>query len=150
MHFFLQTCNLLVSLKTVQAHFFSTLHPLSMVIFQLQQYWHLYCFTILGSTSTVIYSVKQRLLRNQPRSNTATYCAKDYKQHSLVQTIFIEPPNKRVCPEGWLGEKSLATPGNQTHVSMAPECLVQHSTSWAASESGDAWMISHIPVNSEL
>ena len=53
---------------------------------QLQQYWHLYCFTILGSTSTVIYSVKQRLLRNWPGNALrllATSCAKEYKAHSL-------------------------------------------------------------------
>ena len=59
---------------------------LSTVIFALQQYWHLYCFTILGSTSTVIHSVKQRLLKNRPRSALqplATSCAKDYKAHSL-------------------------------------------------------------------
>ena len=31
--FFLQTCDLLVSKKTMQRHFFSTLHPLSTVIF---------------------------------------------------------------------------------------------------------------------
>ena len=41
---------------------------------------------ILGSTSTVIHSVKQRLLRNRPGSALrplATSCAKDYKAHSL-------------------------------------------------------------------
>ena len=31
--FFLQICDLLVSPKTMQRHFLSTLHPLSMVIF---------------------------------------------------------------------------------------------------------------------
>ena len=40
--------------------FFPTLHLLSRWFLQLQQYWHLYCFAILGSTSTVIHSVKQR------------------------------------------------------------------------------------------
>ena len=64
--FFLRTRDLLVSPKTTQRHFLFTLHPLSTVIFlQLQQYWHLYCFAILISTSTVIHSVKQRLLRNR-------------------------------------------------------------------------------------
>ena len=32
----------------------------------------LYCFAILGSTSTVIHSVNQRLLRNQSGSDAAT------------------------------------------------------------------------------
>ena len=60
---------------------------------QRQQCWHSYCFAILGSTSIVTHSVKQRLLGNQPGSDTATSRAKDYKGHSLVQTSFIEPPN---------------------------------------------------------
>ena len=63
---------------------------------QLQQYWHFYCFAILSLTSTVIHSVKQRLLRNRPGSALrplATSCAKDYKAHSLYQTSFAESPN---------------------------------------------------------
>ena len=55
-----------------QRHFFPTFHPLSPVILQLQQWWHLCCFTILGSTSIVIHSVKQCLLRNRPGSDVAT------------------------------------------------------------------------------
>ena len=53
-------------------------------------------FAILGSTSTVIHSVKQRLLRNRRGSALrplATSCAKDYKAHSLLQTSFAESPN---------------------------------------------------------
>ena len=60
--------------------------------------WHLYCFAILGSTSTVTHSVKQRLLRNRPGSALrplATSCAKDYKAHSLQQTSFAESPNRQ-------------------------------------------------------
>ena len=53
-------------------------------------------FAILGSTSTVIHSVKQRLLRN--RQPLATSCAKDYKSHSFQETSFAESPNKNVCP----------------------------------------------------
>ena len=41
---------------------------------QLQQWWHMYCFAVLGSTSSVIHSVKQRLLRNWPGSDAATSC----------------------------------------------------------------------------
>ena len=43
-----------------------------------------------------------------------------------------------------------AAPGNWTHISIAPEFLVQHSTGWATSESGGARMSSYILVNSEL
>ena len=53
-------------------------------------------FVILGSTSTVIHSMKQRLLRNRPGSALrplATSCAKDYKARSLQQTSFAESPN---------------------------------------------------------
>ena len=48
--------------------------------------WHLYCFAILISTSTVIHGVKQHLLRNRPGSALqplATSFAKDYKARSL-------------------------------------------------------------------
>ena len=41
---------------------------------QLQHWWHLYCFTILGSTSIVIHSVKQCLHRNRSGSDAATSC----------------------------------------------------------------------------
>ena len=66
--------------------FFHPQSPFHGNFFQPQQYWHLYGFAILGSTSTVIHSVKQRLLRNRPGSALrplATSCAKDYKAHSL-------------------------------------------------------------------
>ena len=56
----------------MQSPFFSTLHPLSLVFLPLQQWWHLYCFTMLGSTSIVIYHVKQCLLRNRPGSDATT------------------------------------------------------------------------------
>ena len=52
---------------------------------------------ILDSTSTVIHSVKQRLLRNRPGSALrplVTSCAKDYKAHSLKQTSFAESPTR--------------------------------------------------------
>ena len=75
--------------------------PFPWYFLQLQQYWHLYCFTILGSTSTVIHSVKQRLLRNRPGSSLrplTTFCVKDYKAHLLAQTSFIELPNSPLAP----------------------------------------------------
>ena len=52
--------------------FFHLPFPFHSIFLQMQQYWHLYCFAILGSTSTVIYSVKQCLLRNQPKSDATT------------------------------------------------------------------------------
>ena len=102
--------------KMMQRPFFSSLHPLSPVTFATAT-----VLAILGSTSTVIHSVKQRLhhrksqhhfrliseyntvlycivLRNWPEMMLrplATYCAKDYKQHSLLQTSFTEPPNRK-------------------------------------------------------
>ena len=52
---------------------------------QLQQWWQLYCFAILGSTSIVIYSVKQCLLRNRPGSDAAT--SRDFL-HERLQRAF--------------------------------------------------------------
>ena len=76
--------------------FFHPSSPFHGNYLHLQQYWHLHCFAILGSTSTVIHSVKQRLLKNRPGSALrplATSCAKDQKAHSLQQTSFAESPN---------------------------------------------------------
>ena len=39
--------------------------------------------------------------------------------------------HKRVCTGSWQGEKSLATLGTQTHVSVAPGFSVGRSTNWA-------------------
>ena len=56
---------------------------------------------------------------------------------------------KRVCPESWLGEKSLATRGNRTCLSGVP---VQCSTSWATSswskERSGRW--SGLPVHENM
>ena len=95
--FFLRTRDLLVSQKTMQRHFFFVQPsvPFPRYFWQLQQYWHLYCFAILGSTSTVIHRVKQLLLRNWPGSALqplVTSLLKDYKAHSLQQTSFAESP----------------------------------------------------------
>ena len=63
----------------------------------------LYFHAILGSTSTVIHSVKQRLLRNRPGNDAATSC--DFLRERLRRAItitithkkpsFTEPPNKQ-------------------------------------------------------
>ena len=50
-----------------------------------QQWWHLYCFTFLGSTSIVIHSMKQRLLRNQPGSDAAT--SRDFLRERLQRAV---------------------------------------------------------------
>ena len=65
--FFSQNCNLLVSQKTMQRHFFSTLHPLSPVIFATAT---VVAFVLLRNS--VIHNMKQRLLRNRPGSDAAT------------------------------------------------------------------------------
>ena len=73
--FFLQILDLLVSQKMTQR------------LFSMATVLHLYCFAILGLTSTVIHSVKQRLLRNWPGSvqrPLATSCAKDYNLSRLL------------------------------------------------------------------
>ena len=67
--------------------------PFPRIFLQLQQWWHLYCFTILGLIFIVMHSMKQCLLRNRPWSDAVTSCAKDYEGHSLLQTSFTEPPN---------------------------------------------------------
>ena len=53
--------------------FFSTLHPRE--FFQLQQYWHLYYFTILGSTSTVIHFLREWLQRAFTHANQLHWTA---------------------------------------------------------------------------
>ena len=97
--FFLRTRNLLVSQKTTQRHFFfNPPSPFHSNFCNCNSYCHLYCFAILGSTSTVIHSVRQHLLKNQPGSALrplTTSCAKDYKAHSLQQTSFTESPNRK-------------------------------------------------------
>ena len=70
----------------MQRHFFPPSIPFPWYFLQLQQHWHLYSFVILGSTVTVIHSVKQCLLRNRPGSALRPLVisfAKDYKAHSL-------------------------------------------------------------------
>ena len=90
----------------------------------LQRY--LYCFAMLGSTSIVTHSVKQRLLRNRPGSALrplATSRAKDYKAHSLQQTSFAESPNSAVLP---VGRSALQPEILQCSVSGWTECLTQY------------------------
>ena len=60
---------------------------------QLQQCWHLYCVTILGSTSIVIHAYSE-ISPEVTLRPLATFCVKDCKWHSLVQTSFTEPPNR--------------------------------------------------------
>ena len=64
---------------------------------QLQQCWHLYCVTILGSTSIVIHAYSE-ISPEVTLRPLATFCAKDCKWHSLVQTSFTELPNRHVFP----------------------------------------------------
>ena len=64
--------------------------PLHGNFLQPQQYWHLYGFAILGSTSTVIHSVKQRLLRNRPRKCAAT--SRDFLRERLQSAFTLAKP----------------------------------------------------------
>ena len=79
---------------------------------QLQQYWHLYCFAILGSTSAVIHSVNQRLLRNWPGSGSrdlSRLLARKITKgvHSHVQTSLAELPNStHTCRGVWAAWKA--------------------------------------------
>ena len=71
--FFSRNRDHIVSQKTTQRHFFPTLHPLSPVIFATATAVAFVLFAILGSTSIVIHSVKQHLLRNRRGSDAVTF-----------------------------------------------------------------------------
>ena len=89
--FFPRTRDLLVSQKTTQRHFLSTLHPLSPVIFATafvllrNSRFNFHCYTQHNAYSEIGPEVTLPPL--------AISCAKDYKGYSLVQTSFTEPPN---------------------------------------------------------
>ena len=102
--FFLQTRDLLVSQKTMQRHFLSGLHLLSLVIFATAT---VLAFVLLCNSSFVI--LVQLPLLYTAWSNAyseigpevmpwplATSCAKDYKGHTLMQTSFTELPNTKL------------------------------------------------------
>ena len=98
---------------------------------QTQQLWHLYCFAILGSTSSVIpwtyrvYRVHgstqreptptQKSARKWQVRPFATSCAKHYKGHSLVQSSFAKLPNS-----SWI-YPPLSPALDQTRTSRATE-----------------------------
>ena len=59
--------------KRCKVTFFPTLHPLSLVVFATATVAaFLYCYAILGSTSIVIHSMKQCLLRNLHGNDATT------------------------------------------------------------------------------
>ena len=66
--FLQRTRDLLISPKTTQRHFLFTLHPLSTVIFATATVSVFVLLRNSNSISTVIRSVKLRLLRNRPGS----------------------------------------------------------------------------------
>ena len=59
------------------------------------QYWHLYCFAILRSTSIVTHSLKQHVLRNRPESDAATPC--DFLHERLQRANSCKPATLN-CP----------------------------------------------------
>ena len=91
----------------MQRLFFSTLNPLSPVIFATAgvvaflllcnptSRFNFHCYTQREATPT-------QKLALRPLLALVTSCAKDYKGHSLVQTSFTEPPNSaKSCPEAY-------------------------------------------------
>ena len=100
MHFFPRTCDLLVSWKTTQRHFFvvAIFHRPYPVIFantavvafvQLRNCrFNFHCYTQREPAPT------QKSARTEwPLRPYATSCAKDYEEHSDMETSFAEPPN---------------------------------------------------------
>ena len=95
--FFYELATFLSAKKRRKDTFFPTLRPFSTVIFATATVLAFVLLRVLGSTSTAIHSVKQRLLRNRSGSALrplASSCAKDYKAHSLQQTSLTESPNR--------------------------------------------------------
>ena len=96
-HFFPpRTRDLMVSHKTAQRHFFSTLYPLFPVIFATAT---VLAFVLLRSSrfNFICYIQCEAYSQIGPEVTLrplATSCAKDYKEHSLAQTSFTEPPNR--------------------------------------------------------
>ena len=85
--------------KTTRRHFFSTLHPLSRVIFATAA---VVAFVLLRSSRFNFHCYAQREATPNQKSARKRRCdlsrlfvAKDYKGHSLVQTSFTEPPISR-------------------------------------------------------
>ena len=83
--FFSWNCNLLVSKKMMQRHFFPTLHPLSLVLLATAI---VVAFVLLHNSRFNFHCYTQREAMPTQKS-----CAKDYKGHALMQTSFTEPPN---------------------------------------------------------
>ena len=80
---------------------FSTLHHPSLVIFspiflQRQQWWHLSCLAILSSTSIVIHSVNQHLLRNWPGSDSCDLSR--LLVQKIVKDVQSRKPVSLNCP----------------------------------------------------
>ena len=81
-------CNhdFLISWKKMQRHFSPSSITFPLQFLHTQQKWHLYCFTVLGSTSNVIHSVNENLSEIGPEVAAATY--RDFLRKGL-QRAFI-------------------------------------------------------------
>ena len=84
-HFFHELAIFWSAIKWGKNTFFSPSIPFPLQFLQLQQWWHLYCFAILDSTSIVIHRVKQRVLKNQPGIDAAT--SRDKLRESLQRAF---------------------------------------------------------------
>ena len=95
--FFPWTHDFLVSQKNDAKTLFSTLHPLSPVIFATAT---VVAFVLLCNSKFSFRCYTQcelmhtwKSAQNWQLRPLATSCVKDYKGHSLMQTGFTEPPN---------------------------------------------------------
>ena len=88
----ISTNNLLVSQKMMQRHSFSTLHPLSPVLFATAT---VVALVLLHNSRFNFHCYTQREAMPTQKSarkwRCELSCAKNYKGHSLVHTSFTEP-----------------------------------------------------------
>ena len=112
--FFSWNCNLLVSKKMMQRHFFPTLHPLSLVFLATAI---VVAFVLLHNSRFNFHCYTQREAMPTQKS-----CAKDYKGHALMQTSFTEPPNS--SPSG--PETQFTNYPSPPPVSISPSAVLYH------------------------
>ena len=134
--FFLRTRDLLVSPKTTQRHFFSTLHPLSTVIFATAT---VLAFVLLRDSRFNFHCYTRR--EATPTQRSARKCAAtslDFLRERLQSAFtlansFAESPNtahtgKEFALKGRLWEKN-KTPWSHRAIEVAPVFSACRSTS---------------------
>ena len=104
MYFFQKLTIFRSAKKWCKDTFFPPSIPFPQQFLQLQQCWHLYCFAILIQLPllyTVWSSAYSKTALEETLQPLTTSCVKDYKGHSLMQTIFTEPPQKEMQTHCW-------------------------------------------------